>query len=310
MGYVGNGVVVSRSNFAILKSMFLNHKKILTRAAVIISMVVFFYVSVVRDVFHSFGTTEQSQVSTVTLSHTQQSVPPSEEDLLGKAELSYAGGTVGRNKNIELGATHIDGTVVFPGEEFSFIKALGEVTEEGGYSNEKVFLNGEVTKGIGGGLCQVSSTLFRSVLESGLPITERHNHSYTVSRYDVGLDATYSDPGVDFRFLNDMKNPVVVRARTENEKVVIELRGIADGRIASTTEPEISRVVDVPPPRYVATTTVFARGQECVNTPQIGYTAQIQHSVLYPDGNIKEQIFSSTYKPLQRVCYMFATTTP
>lgn len=229
--------------------------------------------------------------------------------LLGRAQLSYAGGTEGRNKNIELGASLIDGTVVFPGEEFSFIKALGEVSEEGGFSNEKVFLNGEVTKGIGGGLCQVSTTLFRSILEAGFPVTERHNHSYTVSRYDAGLDATYSDPGVDLKFLNDMKYPVVVHAKTEEQKVIIELWGVSDGRVASTTEPEIIHIVDVPPPRIVATTTVFKKGQECVNSPQIGYTAKVEYSIFYPDNTVKEQIFSSTYKPLQKICYVMATST-
>ncbi len=289
--------------------MFVIPKKKSIQVASILSVVVFFYLVIVVDVFHIIGTAEQSQVGTVALSTTQQSVPPSEQDLLGKAELSYAGGTIGRNKNIELGASLIDGTVVFPGEEFSFIKALGEVTEEGGFSNEKVFLNGEVTKGIGGGLCQVSTTLFRGILEAGFPVTERHNHSYTVSRYDAGLDATYSDPGVDLKFLNDMKYPVVVRAKTEEQKVVIELRGISDGRVASTTEPEIIHIVDVPPPRIVATTTVFKKGQECVNSPQIGYTAKVEYSIFYPDNTVKEQIFSSTYKPLQRICYVMATST-
>jgi vancomycin resistance protein YoaR len=231
-----------------------------------------------------------------------------EADVLGRAELSYAGGTVGRNKNIEIGATRIDGTIIRPQEEFSFIRALGEVTEEGGYANEKVFLNGEVTKGIGGGLCQVSTTLFRSVLQAGLPVTERHNHSYTVSRYDIGLDATYSDPGVDFKFVNDMKYPVVLHATTTGQKVIIELRGVSDARVSSTTEPVISRIVDVPPTRYVATSTTSMHGK-CLNTPQIGYTAQVNQKVLYATGVKKERVFSSTYKPLQRVCYTGETTT-
>jgi len=223
-------------------------------------------------------------------------------DLLGKAELSYAGGTEGRNKNIELGAGKLDGTIISPGDEFSFTQALGAVTVEGGYSEERIFLNGEVTKGLGGGLCQVSTTLFRSVLDAGFPVTERHNHSYTVSRYDVGLDATYADPGPDFKFVNDSKYPVVLKSRTENQKVIFELYGTYDGRVASTTEPEILSIVDFPPTRYVATSTPLRGGQECFNTPQIGYTAKVLYSVLYPNGLIKQQDFISKYKPLQRVC--------
>lgn len=225
-------------------------------------------------------------------------------ELLGKAELSYAGGTEGRNKNIEIGTKHVDGIILKPGEEFSFKKAIGVVTAEEGYSEEKMFLNGEVTKGLGGGLCQVSSTLFRSVLDAGLQVTERHNHTYTVSRYDVGLDATYADPGPDFKFKNDSVYPLAIKGKTENQKVIFELYGTRDGRVASTTEPEILNVFDFPPTKYLATSTRFAGGQECFNTPQIGYMAKIIYSVLYPDGKIKQQDFVSKYKPLQRVCYI------
>lgn len=228
----------------------------------------------------------------------------SAEQLLGSAEVSFAGSSAGREKNIELGISHIDGKVINPGDEFSFTKVLGPVTKEEGYSDEKVFLNGEVTKGIGGGLCQVSTTLFQSVIKAGLRVTERHNHSYTVSRYDVGLDATYSDPGPDFRFKNDTKNPLIIKGRTENKKVVFEIYGTSDGRVSSTTDPEITEVVDFPPARYVATTTRSKSEPECVNTPQIGYTSKVMYSVFRPDlGTTTTQIFKSVYKPLQRVCY-------
>ena len=180
----------------------------------------------------------------------------------------------------------------------------GVVTAEEGYSEEKIFLNGEVTKGLGGGLCQISSTLFRSVLDAGLQVTERHNHSYTVSRYDVGLDATYADPGPDFKFKNDLPDPIRISGKTENQKVILELYGKSDGRVASTTEPEILSVIDFSPTKYVATSTQFAHGQECFNTPQIGYVAKIMYSVLYPDGSTRVQDFVSKYKPLQRVCYI------
>lgn len=225
-------------------------------------------------------------------------------DLLGRAELSYAGGTEGRNKNIEIGTTHINGKIIPPGGEFSFTKAIGTITAEDGYSEERIFLNGEVTKGLGGGLCQVSTTLFRSVLGAGLQVTERHNHSYTVSRYDVGLDATYADPGPDFKFKNDTAYPILIKGKTEDQKVIFELYGTSDGRIASTTEPEILKIVDFPITKYIATSTSIKNGQECFNTPQIGYTAKVIYSILYPTGITKQHEFISRYKPLQRVCYL------
>ena len=230
-------------------------------------------------------------------------------DLLGKAEVSFAGGTEERNKNIELGVSKLNGKTILPGEEFSFIKALGSVTEDDGYSVAKVFLNGEVTTGVGGGLCQVSTTLFQSLLKAGLPITERHNHSYTVSYYDVGMDATYSDPGVDLKFINDTENPLTIKGRTEDKKVVFEIYGKSDGRIATTTDPIISNIVDVPPARYVATTTRSSNEPECINKPQIGYTSEVIYNVLYPNGDFKTEEFKSRYKPLQRVCYYYGVST-
>lgn len=224
--------------------------------------------------------------------------------LLGRAQLSYAGGTEGRNKNIELGIERINGTVVLPGAEFSYSKTLGEVTEEAGFSKEKMFLNGEVTKGIGGGLCQISSTLFQSVLRAGLPVTERHNHSYSVSYYDVGLDATYADPGPDLKFVNDTQHPITIKGTAADHLVTLELYGVSDGRVASTSEAEIVRVVDFPPTRTVKVGALEKDQAECINKPQIGYTAKVVHDVIFPDGHTKEQIFTSVYKPLQRVCFV------
>ncbi len=232
-------------------------------------------------------------------------------DLLGKASISYEGGTKERNKNIELGIAKINGTVLKNGEIFSFRKTIGSTTEAEGYEEARGFLNGEVVKSIGGGLCQVSTTLFQSALNSGLPITERHNHSFTVSYYDVGLDATYADPGPDLKFKNDTGADIYIKGSTENNRAIFEIYGKSDGRIASTTEPEILTVVDFPPTRYVATTTRDVNDPECINKPQIGYTSEVKYNVLFPNGESKEQTFKSNYKPLQRVCYYYgiATTT-
>ncbi len=242
-----------------------------------------------------------SQVASITEIDTESEKP--RDMLLGKAQISYAGGTEGRNKNIELGITLINGTVVAPGAEFSYTKTLGEITEEAGFSKEKMFLNGEVTKGVGGGLCQISSTLFQTVLRAGLPVTERRNHSYSVSYYDVGLDATYADPGPDLKFVNNTGYPITIKGVAANHLVTLELYGVSDGRIASTSEAEIMDIVDFPPTRYVHVA-VLPGEHECVNTPQIGYTARVIHDVFFPNGETKEQIFTSVYKPLQRVCYI------
>lgn len=225
-------------------------------------------------------------------------------DLLGRAELSYDGGTEGRHKNIELGVARIDGTILKPGEEFSFKKELGTTTVEDGFSEERIFLNGEVTKGVGGGLCQVSTVLFRTAMASALPITERANHSFTVSRYDSGLDATYSDPGPDFKFVNDTANPILIKGKTENKTAIFEIYGTYDGRIASTSEVEISNIKDILPTKYMWVPELKEGQTKCINTPQIGFTAKVKYEIIYKEGEVKQKDFVSRYKPLQRICYI------
>ncbi|MFM7089153.1 MAG: VanW family protein, partial [Candidatus Paceibacterota bacterium] len=123
--------------------------------------------------------------------------------LLGRAEVGYAGGIQNRNSNIKLGVAKIDGTRVAPGEEFSFLNTLGPVLIENGFKEANSFLDGEVVLGLGGGLCHVSTTLFQSILQAGLPVTERHSHTFVVPFYKPGLDATISNLGPDLKFRND-----------------------------------------------------------------------------------------------------------
>lgn len=239
-------------------------------------------------------------------------IPPSV--LLGSARLSYAGGAAGRGKNIELGMARIDGTVVSPGEEFSFGKALGSVSEADGFTKQRVFLNSEVSMGLGGGLCQVSTILFQSILSAGLPVTERRNHTYSVSYYDTGLDATFADPGPDLKFVNDTAYPITIRGRTENSVAIFEIYGVSDGRQVTIGEAEVSRIVDISPTKYIYVTERDVDVPECVNSPQIGYTAHVPYDVLYSTGVMKKEVFTSTYQPLQRVCHVvvqsIASTTP
>lgn len=272
---------------------------------IIISLLIYFASknknSVQQKIVDIIPSTMLPEVSTTT---EKADVDVSKLDLLGSSKISFAGGTPGRAKNIEIGLSKINNAVIMPGETFSFKERLGTTTIEMGYSAEKQFLNGEVSKAVGGGLCQVSTTLFRSVLASGLPVVERTNHSFTVSYYDVGLDATYSDPGPDFKFKNDTANPIVIKGKTEDSSAVFEIYGVKDGRVASTSEAEITNIVDILPTKYVYVDELEKDHNKCMNTPQIGYTAKIVYGVEYPDGTYKGRNFTSRYRPLQRICYI------
>ncbi|MBX5464452.1 MAG: VanW family protein [Clostridia bacterium] len=120
-----------------------------------------------------------------------------------------------RVHNIEVGAAALDNSLVLPGEVFSFWRALGEPTRARGYLEAPVISGEAFVPGVGGGLCQVSSTLYNAVLDAGLEVVERHGHSLAVDYVPPGRDATVAWDMLDFRFRNDSDGPVLVRARIE-----------------------------------------------------------------------------------------------
>lgn len=128
-----------------------------------------------------------------------------------------------RNKNIELACKAINGRIVKPNEEFSFNTIVGERTEEKGYGYATAYNNGEVVEELGGGVCQVSSTLYNATFEAGLTTTYRRSHTFEPNYITPGLDATVSYPGVDYRFINDSDYSIGIRANFEKGKVKVEI---------------------------------------------------------------------------------------
>lgn len=151
--------------------------------------------------------------------------------LLGYGESDFSGSPSNRIHNIAVGTTRYHGLLIPPGEEFSFNEFLGPVTAATGYKPELVIKNNRTIPEFGGGLCQVSTTLFRAALRSGLPITERKNHAYAVRYYGkAGFDATIYPPNVDLKFRNDTAHYVLIQAKIEKTKLLFELWGTSDGR--------------------------------------------------------------------------------
>lgn len=229
---------------------------------------------------------------------------PKEISLLGRAEISFLGSTESRIENINLAISKINNKVVANGEEFSFNKTLGEVSSSLGYKEAKSFLNGEVVLGIGGGICHVSSVLFESLLDAGLPISERYNHTFSVPFYKTGLDATVSSLGPDLKFINDTGYDIRISGKVVEDKAIFEIYGVSDGRIASISEPVIVNKTNAPLTQYIETNDISLDGV-CKNTPQIGYTAKVNYKVIYPNNDTVEKIFNSVYKPLKKSCYIY-----
>lgn len=128
-------------------------------------------------------------------------------ELVGESTTYFTGSTVTRRTNIIEAASRFDGVIIGPGEEFSFNRILGDISPETGFERAKIILGDRTIDGVGGGVCQVSTTIFRAAFAGGFPIIERHSHGYRVGYYEIGgppgLDAAIYQPTTDFRFQND-----------------------------------------------------------------------------------------------------------
>jgi vancomycin resistance protein YoaR len=158
--------------------------------------------------------------------------------LIGEGTSDFKGSPKNRVFNIKVATQRFNGLLIKPGEEFSFVKNLGEVDAEHGYLPELVIKQGVTEPEFGGGICQVSSTAFRAAIYSGLKITARRNHAYPVSYYNPqGMDATVYVPNPDLRFLNNTPNHILIQARIEGTKLIFDFYGTDDGRKTTVDGP-------------------------------------------------------------------------
>ncbi len=169
------------------------------------------------------------------------------KDLLGSFQTSLGSSNSDRSKNVRNGMSLINGTILYPGEEFSTYEKISPFTEENGYYLAGSYLNGSVVETFGGGICQVSTTLYNAVLLSELEVTERHNHSMIVNYVDISGDAAISGTTKDFKFVNNTKAPIYIESDASDPRKVVfniygeetrpanrtvELKSIETGRLA------------------------------------------------------------------------------
>jgi len=232
--------------------------------------------------------------------------------LVAEGESYFIGSPSGRDNNIRLAATKFDGVVVEPGETFSFNHYLGPVTAEEGYDESYITAGEQLAIGIGGGICQVSTTAFRAAFWGGCPITERWYHGQRVGYYElrgggVGMDATVYSPNVDLKFVNDRAYPLLIETEVEEatHRLIFRFYSTDDGRRVEMDGPEISAETRAGPPIYqlhddMAPGTVI-KWQSAVD----GLTATIVRRVYDADGNLLyDDTFISKYAP-RRAAYHY-----
>lgn len=166
--------------------------------------------------------------------------------MLGEYETNYNPNVWGRSKNIELASSKMDGMILKPGDVFSFNLATGQRGVSGGYKLAPVIIQGELKDSIGGGICQVSSTLYNAVLNSGLEIVERKNHSIPSSYIKLGLDATVVQNYVDFKFKNNNDNAIYLYVKPKNGKMIVRVYGQSSDKKDIKTYSVINTVIPMP----------------------------------------------------------------
>ncbi len=220
-------------------------------------------------------------------------------EIIGKSTTSFVKSPANRIHNIKNGTSQLSGFLIEPNTDFSVVARLGEVNDKSGYLPELVIKENRTIPEYGGGLCQVSTTLFRAALEAGLPIIERQNHSYRVSYYEppVGLDATVYLPKPDLKFKNNTPGYILVQGYVEENNLTFELYGTKDGRVAKLEGPFTSGYTDPPAPIYIETDTLAPGETKQIEKAHKGASAVAYYKVYNKDGKeVNNQTFKSKYK--------------
>ncbi len=213
---------------------------------------------------------------------------------------TYSSGNKPRVNNIHLLADGLDGTLVAPGEVFSFNETIGQRTAEKGYQEANAIVNGKLVPQLGGGICQIGTTIFNAVFFSGLPVVERHNHSMYISHYPKGRDATVSWGGPDFKFRNDTDDWVLVATAYTNSSVTVSLYGTDPG-YKVTYETGAFTNVKAYPVREIKDPTL-PKGTKIVDEKGASGRTIVVTRVVKKNGTvIRTDTFKSVYKAVEEV---------
>ncbi len=243
-------------------------------------------------------------------------VPPgvdtSRVDQLGIQELVweetsyFAGSEPGRVRNIQLAASKFDGVVIPAGATFSFNDTVGEISSKTGYDETLIIVDNQTQRGAGGGVCQVSTTVFRAAFWAGLPIAERFAHAYRVSYYEqgnkpLGLEATIFQPAVDLKFKNDTGAPLLMQTSINpaNSSLTVRLYGTKPQREVALEGPTVKNRKSPGPPVYQDDPTLAAGQTKQVEWPREGMDIDYYRVIKQGGQQVAREKFTSEYVPTQ-----------
>jgi len=197
---------------------------------------------------------------------------------------SYTNTGDGRVRNMEIAADIIDGTIVMPGEEFSYNALIGDTTPEKGYEKANTYIGNKIVPDYGGGICQVSTTLYRAVMRANIRSTERMNHSLTVSYSEPGLDATVANGVIDYKFVNTYDFPIYIQGYVSGGVVNFTIYGNVEA-MGNKTYDLVNEVLEKydAPKKYEDDSSLPAGTEKVVSYGMPGYKAN-SYQVTYENG--------------------------
>jgi vancomycin resistance protein YoaR len=214
---------------------------------------------------------------------------------------TFYGGEPNRIHNVQLVAHLVDKHVIAPGETFSFNGATGARTEDKGFREAPVIINGELKTGLGGGVCQVSTTVFNAAYEAGLPIVSRTNHALYISHYPQGRDATVNYPDTDLKFTNDTGHWILLRTWVGSSSLTVALYGTpVHRRVVSETSPLV--VTGPPPVKRIKDPSLFVGQTEVEEPGSSSLKTSNERKVYDADGKLLfDTTFYSSYRGEMKV---------
>lgn len=232
------------------------------------------------------------------------------KELIGRGVSNFAGSIANRIYNVNLTATKLNGVLLSPDSVFSFNQTVGDISAATGYKQAYVIKDGRTVLDDGGGVCQDSTTLFRAVLNAGLPIVERTAHAYRVGYYEQGfppgLDATVFYPSVDFKFKNDTGHYVLIQAYTDGLTLYVDLYGTSDGRAATISKSIVTGQIPPPADLRQDDPTLPKGTVKQVDFAAWGANVSFNRTVVRNGQTIIYETWRSNYRPWQAI-YLIGT---
>jgi vancomycin resistance protein YoaR len=225
------------------------------------------------------------------------------EELIGEGQSNYTHSIPERIYNVSLAASKFNGVIIEKGKVLSFNDIVGDISSSTGYKPAYVIKNGRTVLGDGGGVCQVSTTLFRAALNTGLPILERTAHAYRVGYYEndakPGLDATVFGPYVDLKIKNDTTAAILLEVENDEENKILKFKiyGKKDGRLAEISPIRITDEQAAPPPVYQDDPTLKKGVVKQVDFAASGAKSTFTYKIHRADKSTEEKTFVSVYRP-------------